>query len=136
MANFEVTLSFVEITPATPVPRGVDLLFYDAAVRHMARGWADDTGRIILIGAQWQPTHYAEHFYPIAKAAKAAQFAADVAACPACQACAVEGNMCHKHALQRPPQYAPSGRFPIEDDGNEPDEPRDPFAGTSWSGGR
>jgi len=38
----------------------------------MARGWITTEGDVVLIGGQWKPTHWAEHFYPIANACKLA----------------------------------------------------------------
>lgn len=67
MPNFDVTLKFKEIS-LVPPPKLTDLLFYDAKMSKLARGWIDENGGLVLIGAKWTPTHYAEHYHPIINA--------------------------------------------------------------------
>ncbi|MDF7815300.1 hypothetical protein [Hymenobacter sp. YC55] len=61
MANFSVTLDFIALS-TTPAPRQTDLLFFNAAQgprQQYARGWVELGGEVVLIEAQWKPTHYA-----------------------------------------------------------------------------
>lgn len=76
MANFTAQLEFIDLKSG-PAPKMTDLLFFNFEARHRhqpqhyARGWVAEDGHIILVGSQWEPTHYAQvpDFYAAAQAA-------------------------------------------------------------------
>lgn len=79
MANFTAQLAFIDLKSG-PAPKMTDLLFFNLEARldnqsqHYARGWVSEEGQVILIGAQWEPTHYAHvpDFYAAADSAQQA----------------------------------------------------------------
>lgn len=78
MANFTVQLEFIDLKNGR-APKQTDLLFFnfearhDHQAQHYARGWVAPDGSVVLVGAQWVPTHYAHvpDFYAAAEAAEA-----------------------------------------------------------------
>lgn len=97
MANFKVTITFLEVKH-NPVPVGEELLFFNAEKKHLAQGWMSEDNTLVLIGAQWEPTHFA-HFN---EALLAMYFFEEaVAACPLC----TEETLCSTHAQERGPGH-------------------------------
>lgn len=80
MANFTAEIEFIDLKNGS-APQGVDLLFFNFEARHrheaqhFARGWVATDGSHVLIGAQWEATHFAltPDFYAAAEAAQAAE---------------------------------------------------------------
>jgi hypothetical protein len=82
MPNFATTLVFKDATQ-NDIPKMTDLLFYEASSKKLARGWVAENGQLILVGANFTPTHFAEHCYPIERAEAVVSKLAEQASKPA-----------------------------------------------------
>jgi len=59
MKDFQVALTFLALSEHS-APRATNLLFYNQHENRTARGYyTEATGTLMLIGAQWLPTHFA-----------------------------------------------------------------------------
>lgn len=58
MVDFQATINLLALAEHQP-PRQVNLLLYDARKGRQATGWAGADGGIVLVGGNWQPTHFA-----------------------------------------------------------------------------